>query len=40
MKHVAKTRHRDRELEGLRVHFREAGTPSSTAIVLLHGAPS
>ncbi|UCM90772.1 alpha/beta fold hydrolase [Streptomyces marincola] len=40
MKHSARTRHRDRRVEGLRVHYREAGTPSSTAVVLLHGAPS
>lgn len=40
MKHVAKTRHRHQELEGLRVQYREAGAPSSTAVVLLHGAPS
>ncbi|PAK97354.1 hydrolase [Brevibacterium casei] len=40
MKHIAKTRHRDREVAGLRVHYREAGAPSSTAVVLLHGAPS
>lgn len=40
VKHAAKTRHRYRELEGLRVHYREAGVPSSTAVVLLHGAPS
>lgn len=40
MKHAAKTRHRYRELEDLRVHYREAGVPSSTAVVLLHGAPS
>ncbi|MDT0269059.1 alpha/beta hydrolase [Streptomyces sp. DSM 44915] len=40
MKRAAKTRHRDRQVEGLRVRYREAGTPSSTAVVLLHGAPS
>ncbi|MDN5725397.1 MAG: alpha/beta hydrolase [Propionibacteriales bacterium] len=40
MKHMAKTRHRDREVAGLRVRYREAGVPSSTAVVLLHGAPS
>lgn len=40
MKYAAKTRHLYRKLAGLRVHFREAGTPSSTAVVLLHGAPS
>lgn len=40
MKHMAKTRHRDRVVAGLRVRYREAGTPSSTAVVLLHGAPS
>lgn len=40
MRHAAKTRHRDRHVAGLRVHYREAGTPSSTAVVLLHGAPS
>lgn len=40
MRLVAKTRHRYRDLEGLRVHYREAGVPSSTAVVLLHGSPS
>ncbi|WP_130797088.1 alpha/beta fold hydrolase [Streptomyces otsuchiensis] len=40
MKRAARTRHRDRHVQGLRVHYREAGTPSSTAVVLLHGAPS
>ncbi|MCW4353271.1 alpha/beta fold hydrolase [Hoyosella sp. YIM 151337] len=40
MKRTAKTRHRDHHVEGLRVHYREAGRPSSTAVVLLHGAPS
>lgn len=40
MRQVAKTRHRDREVAGMRVHYREAGTPLSTAVVLLHGAPS
>jgi pimeloyl-ACP methyl ester carboxylesterase len=40
VKLAAKTRHRYRELEGLRVHYREAGTPSPTAVVLLHGSPS
>jgi len=27
-------------VEGLRVHYREAGVPSQAAVVLLHGAPS
>jgi len=40
VKLAAKTRHRDRELEGLRVHYREAGVPSPLAVVLLHGSPS
>jgi pimeloyl-ACP methyl ester carboxylesterase len=40
MKHAAKTRHRDREIDGLRVHYRESGEPSSTAVLLLHGFPS
>jgi pimeloyl-ACP methyl ester carboxylesterase len=40
VKLAAKTRHRYRELEGLRVHYREAGVPSRTAVVLLHGSPS
>lgn len=40
MRHVDKTRHRYREVDGLTVHHREAGPPSSTAVVLLHGFPS
>ncbi|WP_407564531.1 hypothetical protein [Streptomyces sp. 184] len=32
MKLAARTRHRHRELEGLRVHYREAGVPSPTAV--------
>lgn len=40
MRRAAKTRHRDRDVDGLRVHYREAGIPSTTAVVLLHGAPS
>ncbi|SDT07177.1 Pimeloyl-ACP methyl ester carboxylesterase [Brevibacterium sandarakinum] len=40
MLHSAKTRHRQREVDGLQVHYRESGVPSSTAVVLLHGAPS
>lgn len=40
VRRVAKTRHQDRNVAGLRVHYREAGVPSTTAVVLLHGAPS
>jgi pimeloyl-ACP methyl ester carboxylesterase len=40
MKRAAKTRHLYREVDGLRVHYREAGVPSSTAILLLHGFPT
>lgn len=40
MRRMAKTRHRYRELDGLRVHYRESGVPSSTALVMLHGFPS
>lgn len=40
MNRASRTRHRDRNIQGLRVHYREAGTPASTAVVLLHGAPS
>lgn len=40
MQHSAKTRHRYREIDGLQVFYRESGVPSSTAVVLLHGAPS
>ncbi len=40
MRHAARTRHRDRDVEGVRVHYREAGVPSTTAVVLLHGFPS
>lgn len=40
MRRTAKTRHRFHELDGLRLHYREAGVPSSTAVVLLHGFPS
>ncbi|WP_216843336.1 alpha/beta fold hydrolase [Phytoactinopolyspora alkaliphila] len=35
-----KTRHLYREVEGLKLHYREAGEPSSTAVLLLHGYPS
>ncbi|MFC7622870.1 alpha/beta fold hydrolase [Microlunatus sp. GCM10028923] len=37
---TAKTRHLDREFDGRRLHYREAGRPSSTAVLLLHGSPS
>lgn len=40
MRRIARTRHRYRDLEGLRVHYRESGMPSSTAVVMLHGFPS
>lgn len=40
VRYAAKTRHLDRELEGLRVHYREAGVPASTAVVPLHGSPA
>lgn len=40
MRHVARTRHLDREVGGTRVHYREAGLRSATAVVLLHGFPS
>ncbi|MFC0626383.1 alpha/beta fold hydrolase [Kribbella deserti] len=36
----AKTRHRSREADGLQIHYREAGVPSSTAVLLLHGFPT
>lgn len=37
---IRKTRHLDRRINGLTIHYREAGTPSTTATVLLHGFPS
>ncbi|MGC0249489.1 hypothetical protein [Pseudactinotalea sp. Z1748] len=40
MRTTAKTRYRSRVVGGMLVHYREAGLPSSTAVVLLHGAPS
>ncbi|MFB6722980.1 alpha/beta fold hydrolase [Kribbella sp. NPDC056345] len=40
MKTAAKTRHLYREVGGVRVHYREAGVPGSTAVVLVHGFPS
>jgi pimeloyl-ACP methyl ester carboxylesterase len=40
VKRMARTRHRYRKVDGLTVHYREAGTPSPTAVVLLHGFPS
>jgi pimeloyl-ACP methyl ester carboxylesterase len=40
MKRVAKPRHLYREVEGLTIHYREAGIPDSTAVLLLHGFPS
>lgn len=40
MQHAARTRHRDKKVKGLRVRYREAGAPASSAVVLLHGAPS
>ncbi|WP_125775987.1 alpha/beta fold hydrolase [Antribacter gilvus] len=40
MRHAARTRHLFRDVEGRRLHYRESGVPSSTAVVLLHGFPS
>lgn len=40
MRRAAKTRHHERDVGGVRVRYREAGVPSATALVLLHGAPS
>jgi pimeloyl-ACP methyl ester carboxylesterase len=40
VRHSAKTRHRERMVHGLRVHYRESGRPAATAVVLLHGFPS
>lgn len=40
MKRIVKTRHLYRHVDGLRVHYRESGTPSSTAVLLLHGFPT
>ncbi|WP_166347464.1 alpha/beta fold hydrolase [Phytoactinopolyspora limicola] len=40
MKHAAKTRHLYRDLDEAKLHYREAGVPSSTAVLLLHGFPS
>ncbi|MGC4944236.1 alpha/beta fold hydrolase [Kribbella sp. DT2] len=40
VKRSTKTRHLDAEVDGLSVHYREAGVRSSTAVVLLHGFPS
>ena len=40
MRALAKTRHLYREVGGVRVHYREAGAPSSTAVLLIHGFPS
>ncbi len=37
---ATKTRHLDRQVDGFRIHYREAGIPASTAVVLLHGSPS
>ncbi len=40
MRRPAKTRRLTRELAGLPVHYREAGTPAPAAVLLLHGSPS
>lgn len=40
MRYAAKTRHLFRDVGGLRVHYRETGVPSSTAVLLLHGFPA
>jgi pimeloyl-ACP methyl ester carboxylesterase len=40
MRRLTKTRHLYRKLDGIRVHYRESGVPSSTAVLLLHGFPS
>lgn len=40
MRRTSKTRHLHRELDGLKVQYREAGVPSDTAILLLHGFPN
>ena len=40
MKHSSRPRHRSREVDGVGVHYREAGVPSSTAVLLLHGFPA
>ncbi|MBO0676370.1 alpha/beta hydrolase [Mycolicibacterium sp. S2-37] len=40
MHYASKTRHLDRDVDGLRVHYRESGVPSSTAVLLLHGFPA
>ncbi|WP_280266473.1 alpha/beta fold hydrolase [Nocardia wallacei] len=37
---MAKTRHLVREVDGVRVRYREAGRPGGTAVVLVHGYPS
>lgn len=37
MQQSAKTRHRHREVDGLQVHYRESGVPSSTAVLFVHG---
>jgi pimeloyl-ACP methyl ester carboxylesterase len=40
VRHSAKTRHRDRVVDGIRMHYRESGIPAPSAVVLLHGFPS
>lgn len=40
VRYATKTRHLDRELAGTTVHYREAGVPDSTAVLLLHGFPA
>ncbi len=40
MKRSAKPRHLYREVNGLEMHYREAGVPDSTAVLLLHGFPA
>jgi pimeloyl-ACP methyl ester carboxylesterase len=38
--HVAPTKHRTVEVEGLEIFYREAGDPTDPALLLLHGFPS
>jgi pimeloyl-ACP methyl ester carboxylesterase len=40
VRHSAKTRHRERLVRGIRMHYRESGVPATDAVLLLHGFPS
>lgn len=40
MQTIHKVRHRQTDIDGLEVFFREAGSPDRPAVLLMHGHPS